>query len=89
MLRLPCLEPAFSDGRAGARYQGGLLKGGARGPEIVAGKPDESRLLQAIRYGDPKLQMPPTGKLPDAVTADFENLDRGAARRILAPMTRP
>jgi hypothetical protein len=30
-------------------------------------------LLQAIRYGDPKLQMPPTGKLPDSVAADFES----------------
>ena len=30
------------------------------------------RILQAIRYTDPDLQMPPTGKLPDAVIADFE-----------------
>jgi hypothetical protein len=50
----------------------GLLKGGARGPVIVAGKPGQSRLLQAIRYSDPQLQMPPAGKLPDAVAADFE-----------------
>jgi hypothetical protein len=50
----------------------GLLKGGLSGPVIVAGKPSESRLLKAIRYNDPKLQMPPGGKLPDAVAADFE-----------------
>ncbi len=31
-----------------------------------------SRIVQAIRYTDPNLQMPPTGKLPDAVIADFE-----------------
>ena len=31
-----------------------------------------SRILQALRYTDPDLQMPPTGKLPDAVIADFE-----------------
>ncbi len=39
---------------------------------IVPGKPRESRLLKALRFTDPQLQMPPTGKLPDAVIADFE-----------------
>jgi Protein of unknown function (DUF1549)/Protein of unknown function (DUF1553)/Planctomycete cytochrome C len=39
---------------------------------VTAGKPEQSRLLQAIRYTDPDLQMPPTGKLPDSVIADFE-----------------
>jgi hypothetical protein len=51
----------------------GLRNGGTGGPVIVPGRPEESRLLQALRYSDPKLQMPPTGKLPDAVIADFEN----------------
>src|SRR5947207_1987930 len=50
----------------------GTRKGGATGPVIVPGKPAESRLLQALRYSDPHLQMPPTGKLSDAVIADFE-----------------
>src|SRR5262245_1844894 len=50
----------------------GVLKGGATGPVVVAGKPAESRLLNALRYTDSRLQMPPTGKLPDAVIADFE-----------------
>ena len=31
-----------------------------------------TRLLAAIRYSDPQLQMPPTGKLPANVIADFE-----------------
>ncbi len=39
---------------------------------IVPGQPDESLLLRAIRYRDEDLQMPPKGKLPDAVVADFE-----------------
>src|SRR5690348_5153743 len=51
----------------------GMLKGGASGPVIVPAKPAESRLLKAIRYSDPKLQMPPAGKLPDNVIADFES----------------
>ncbi len=38
---------------------------------VTAGKPEASRILQAIRYNDPDLQMPPTGKLPDSVIADF------------------
>jgi hypothetical protein len=50
----------------------GLLKGGATGTVIVPGKPAESRLLKALRYSDQELQMPPTGKLPDTVIADFE-----------------
>ncbi len=50
----------------------GLLKGGAGGADIVPGRPAESRLLQALRYSDPHLQMPPAGKLDDAVIANFE-----------------
>jgi hypothetical protein len=30
------------------------------------------RLVTALKYTDPQLQMPPSGKLPDAVIADFE-----------------
>src|SRR5271165_3333817 len=45
----------------------GMLKGGAAGRVIVPGKPSESRLLTALRYTDPDLQMPPTGKLSDNV----------------------
>jgi len=50
----------------------GMLKGGALGPAIVAGKPAESQLLGALRYANPHLQMPPSGKLPDSVITDFE-----------------
>src|SRR5580658_3696661 len=39
---------------------------------VTPGKPNESRILQGIRYTDPTFQMPPTGKLPDSVIADFE-----------------
>jgi mono/diheme cytochrome c family protein len=49
-----------------------MLKGGQRGPALVAGDPEKSHIVQAIRYtGD--LKMPPTGKLSkgdvDAITA--------------------
>ena len=49
----------------------GLLKGGVSGPAIVPGKPADSRLMQVLSYADPLVQMPPTGKLPDAMLADF------------------
>ncbi|HEU4753030.1 MAG TPA: DUF1549 domain-containing protein, partial [Armatimonadota bacterium] len=41
-----------------------LLKGGRAGAAVVAGDPDHSPLIQAIRY-DGKLKMPPAGKLKD------------------------
>jgi mono/diheme cytochrome c family protein len=41
----------------------GLLAGGASGPAIAPGKPNESLLVEAIRHES--LEMPPTGKLPD------------------------
>ncbi|HLJ11286.1 MAG TPA: DUF1549 domain-containing protein, partial [Planctomycetaceae bacterium] len=44
----------------------GWIKGGESGPAIVPGKPDESRLIKAVRYADPDLQMPPGGKLAEA-----------------------
>ena len=41
-----------------------LLKGGDSGASIVAGKPDESLLIQSVRYES--YEMPPDGKLNDA-----------------------
>ena len=39
------------------------MAGGDTGPAIVPGKPDESLLIEAIKYGD-DLRMPPKSKLP-------------------------
>ena len=52
----------------------GLRKGGDLGPAIVPGDPEKSLLIQAIRYSDENLQMPPKekGRLPKEVVADFE-----------------
>lgn len=56
-----------------------MLKGGDSGPSINVGVPDESLLIKAIRYTDDAVKMPPKGKLPDAVIADFEEwVKRGA-----------
>jgi cytochrome c553 len=49
----------------------GWAAGGDTGPSIVPGKPKESLLIQSLKYeGD--VHMPPKGKLPAAVIADFE-----------------
>jgi hypothetical protein len=49
-----------------------LLKGGDSGPTIVPGDPGKSKLIEAVRYANPDLQMPPKGKLPAAAIADLE-----------------
>src|SRR5437773_2743639 len=62
------------------KKRGGLLldskaaafKGGDSGPVIVPGKPNESRLIQAVRYTDAELKMPQRGKLSDPQIADLE-----------------
>ena len=46
-----------------------LLIGGDSGAAIVPRKPDESLLLEALRYES--YEMPPSGQLPEEVIADF------------------
>lgn len=43
-----------------------LMQGGDDGPVVIPGDPDSSMLMNAIRYTNENLQMPPKGKLPDA-----------------------
>jgi cytochrome c553 len=50
----------------------GLLKGGDSGPLVVAGDPEKSLLLKAVRHSDNDLRMPPDGaKLTGAQIADL------------------
>ena len=57
----------------------GVMKGGTLGPAIVPGKPGDSKIIHALKYADPHLQMPPSGKLADDVIADFETWIAGGA----------
>src|SRR5687767_7625408 len=57
----------------------GLMKGGTLGPALVPGKPADSKLIHAIKYADPHLQMPPSGKLAEDGIADFEAWITGGA----------
>lgn len=54
-----------------------LLKGGDSGPVLVAGQPDNSLLIDALAYDG--LEMPPGGKLPETVLADFRKWVSGGA----------
>ncbi len=47
-----------------------LRQGGQSGPVVEPGKPADSSLISALRYQS--YEMPPKGKLPDVVIADFE-----------------
>jgi cytochrome c553 len=48
-----------------------ILRGGDFGPVIVPGKPDESRLIRAVRQTDDDVSMPPESKLTDRQIADL------------------
>ncbi|MDB5321633.1 MAG: hypothetical protein JWN40_3264 [Phycisphaerales bacterium] len=50
----------------------GIAKGGENGAAITGRDPDQSRLIQAIRWTDPDLQMPPKEKLSDQQIASLE-----------------
>ena len=68
------LEGSFS-----LETRDGLLKGGDRGPALVPGDPEQSLIIQALRYQDKDFQMPPKEPLAAGVVADFEAwIKRGA-----------
>jgi hypothetical protein len=49
-----------------------IAAGGDSGAVVVASKPEESLLIQSVRYGDPNTAMPPVGKLPEELIAKLE-----------------
>ncbi|MBM3735924.1 MAG: DUF1553 domain-containing protein [Acidobacteria bacterium] len=63
----------------------GFMKGSDAGSIVTPGNPAESRLLRALQY-DGQVKMPPTGKLPAGVIADFRTwIEQGAAWPADAP----
>ena len=74
-----CYACHSADAAAKNKLKGGLAldtrdavrAGGDSGPALVAGDPAKSLIVESLRYtGD--LRMPPKGKLPANVLADFE-----------------
>ncbi len=77
-IRPVLVEKCFSCHSAQAKVLKGGLRldtadrmraGGESGPVIVPNKPDDSPLISALKYESN--EMPPSGKLPDAVINDF------------------
>ncbi len=56
-----------------------MLKGGDTAPAVVPGQPEKSLLVEAVRYGNVDLQMPPKGMLSKEQIADFEQWVRMGA----------
>lgn len=85
LLRERCFECHSHDA---GEASGGLMldskagwqAGGDSGASLVPGKPDESLIVEAVRYTNPNLEMPPDGKLSDAeIAAITEWVRLGAA----------
>ncbi|MBX7168704.1 MAG: PSD1 and planctomycete cytochrome C domain-containing protein [Pirellulales bacterium] len=64
----------------------GWEKGGDSGPAVIPGKPDESPVVTAVRYGDDGFQMPPAGKL---AADEIATLERWVADGAIDPRTAP
>ncbi len=84
LLHEHCYECHSADAKV---LQGGLRldtaahvqAGGDSGPALVPGSPDESLLIQSIRYLGDGYDMPPAGKLPDdAIALLVDWVSRGA-----------
>ena len=74
-----CLKCHSAEAERAKKLRGGLLldtrygvrKGGESGPLLVPYKAADSLLIKVLQYDD-EVRMPPKGKLPDSVIADFE-----------------
>ncbi|MFT7642309.1 MAG: hypothetical protein ACI9G1_004066 [Pirellulaceae bacterium] len=72
-----CYSCHSEKAQADNKLKGGLLldtrasmhSGGETGPAVVPGNAKESLIISALKHED--FEMPPQGKLPDAVVADF------------------
>lgn len=56
-----------------------LRKGGSLGPAVIPGDPDHSLLIEAVRYENDNMQMPPDEKLSDIEIASLEEWVRSGA----------
>ncbi len=73
-----CHGQAKQKGNLRLDSRAAVLKGGDTAPAVVPGKPDESLLVDAIRYGE-TYQMPPKSQLPaDEIATLVEWVRRGA-----------
>lgn len=69
-------------------HRAGMLTGGLSGPALVPGDPDNSLIIQALRYDG--IEMPPDEPLPNEVIEDFVKWVRQGASdpRVETPIRR-
>jgi len=67
-----CHSAGDVDGGLNLDSKVGVAKGGDSGAVVAAGAPDKSLLIEAVRYLNQDLQMPPKGRLSDAEIAILE-----------------
>ncbi len=67
-----CHSGSETNGGLAVDTRAGLLKGGDSGAALTPGEPDKSRLIEAVRYKNPDLQMPPKNRLTPAEVAALE-----------------
>ena len=87
ILKAKCFECHSHDA---GKMKGGLTldsrsgwqTGGNTGPAVIAGKPDESLMIKAVRRTDKELQMPPKQKLS---AADIALLEQWIAQGAVDP----
>ncbi|NBU41157.1 MAG: DUF1553 domain-containing protein [Planctomycetia bacterium] len=77
-----CHAEGETSGGLALDTRSGLLVGGDSGPALVPGRPDESRIVEAVRYANPDLRMPPQNKLP---AEDVATLERWIATGAVDP----
>ncbi len=67
-----------------------VLRGGDTGPALVAGNPDKSLLIEAVRYTNHDMQMPPKKRLAESEVKALEGWVKMGAPdpRDAAPMTK-
>jgi len=69
---LECHSTAEVNGGLRLDSASGVLAGGDSGPVILVGDPASSRLIEAVRYKNQDLQMPPNGRLAAGQIAVLE-----------------
>ena len=70
-----CHSTRDANGGLALDSRDGVLKGGDSGAAIIPGDPDKSRLIEAVRYKNPDLQMPPKNRLSAAEVAAVGEVD--------------
>ena len=67
-----CHSADDANGGLALDSRAGLLHGGDSGAAVVPGDPEQSRIIEAVRYKNPDLQMPPANRLAAAEIATLE-----------------